>query len=249
MDKIKKEIKDNILYIDFNSPPVNVLEISRLKELTDILQNEKNFKVVALKGSGKIFCAGLDVKDHLPDKVQEMLDVFSKFILQIFEYPGLVVSVVQGGAYGGGCEVALCCDIVLAEKDAVFSQPEIKLGVFPPVACALYPLLFPSKFSNLIIYSGENFKAGELEKRGIITKTFDKENLFEESHNFLKKFNDLSFPVLKLTKKATNFDSGLLKNRLDRANKIYLDELMKTEDALEGLKAFLEKRKPVWKEK
>lgn len=249
MGKILTAKKDDILYIDFNSPPVNVLNSETLQEIIGALDNARETKVAALKGSGRVFCAGLDVKDHLPQQVPRMLSLFSALFGKIFEFPGLVVSVVHGGAFGGGCEIAFCSDLLISEKGVDFSQPEIKLGVLPPIACALYPLFFPRNVANYIIFSGEAMKAEELEKLGIVNKTFDKEGFFEEAHNFLKKFTRLSLPVIECTKKAANVDILRLKENMEEVNKIYLEELMKTEDALEGLNAFLEKRNPVWKNK
>jgi len=246
MSKILKDLKDEILYIDFNSPPFNVLNSETIKEIVGVLKEEKKIKVLAFKGSGKLFSAGVDVKDHLPEKVEEMLSLFSELILKLFEFPGITASIVQGGAYGGGCEIALCSDILIAEKRAIFAQPEIRLGVFPPVACALYPLLFPSKAINYFVLSGENMVAEELLNLGIVNKIFE-EKLFENSHEYLKKFTELSFPVIKFTKKAFNLHIPLMKERLQRVNEIYLKELMNTHDAKEGLFAFIEKRKPIWK--
>ncbi len=246
---IVKTKKDDILYIDFNAPPVNVLNAALIGEIIETLEQEKQARVVALTGTGKFFCAGVDVKDHLPGKVEAMIHQFSELILRFFAFPGLVASIVQGGAFGGGCEVAFCSDFLIAEKGAKFSQPEIKLGVLPPLACGVYPLLFPSKVINHLIYSGEELSAEELENLGIVNKTFEKQSLFEDAHEYLKRFNALSRPVIQLTKKATNVHLSQVKDNLDRVNAIYLDELMKTEDANEGLKAFLEKRRPVWKNK
>ena len=249
MSKILTEKRDDILYIDFNSPPVNILNSEILQEIIDALENERETKVVALKGSGRVFCAGLDVKDHLPDKAPRMISLFSALFGKFFEFPGLVVSVVHGGAFGGGCEIAFCSDLLISEKGVDFSQPEIKLGVLPPIACALYPLFFPRNVANYIVFSGESLKAEELERLGIVNKTFEKEGFFEEAHNFLKKFTKLSLPVLECTKKAANVDRLHFKENLEKVNKIYLEDLMKTQDALEGLNAFLEKRNPVWKNK
>lgn len=242
-----REDKDDILYLDFNAPPVNVLKAETLRDIITILARDSRAKVVVLKGSGKMFCAGLDVKDHLPDKVEEMLRLFSELILAVFEFPGLVASIVHGGAFGGGCEIALCSDLLVAEKGADFGQPEIKLGVFPPAACALYPVLFPSKVLNHLIFSGENVKAEELERLGIINRTFDKDVLFEKAHQFLLPLTKLSSAAVRLAKKASRVHFPQLQDNLEKANRIYLDELMKTEDALEGLTGFLEKRKPIWK--
>jgi cyclohexa-1,5-dienecarbonyl-CoA hydratase len=242
-----REEKDGILYLDFNSPPLNVLKAETLQDIISVLTPDSRAKVVVFKGSGKMFCAGLDVKDHLPDKVEEMLRLFSKLILAVFEFPGLVVSLVHGGAFGGGCEIAFCSDLLLAEKGADFGQPEIKLGVFPPAACALYPVLLPSKISNHLIFSGESVKAEELERLGIVNRTFEKDVLFERAHQFLLPLTKLSSAAVRLAKKASRVPVSQLKENLENVNRIYLDELMKTEDALEGLTAFLEKRKPNWK--
>jgi enoyl-CoA hydratase/carnithine racemase len=210
---ILTEKKDDILYIDFNAPPVNVLDSEKIREIINILDNERETKVAALMGTG------------------------------------IVASIVQGGAFGGGCEIALCSDLLIAEKGVEFSQPEIKIGVFPPAACAVYPIIFPSKVMNYLMYSGAGIKAEELENLGVVNKTFPGDSLYEEAHAFLKKIARLSFPVLKCTKKSSNVDLPLLKERMAKVNRIYLDELMKTEDALEGLNSFLEKRRPVWKNK
>ena len=244
--KIITEKKDGILYVDFNSPSLNILNLEIFNELIEVLESEKTSQVIAFKGTGKLFSAGVEVKEHLPETMHQMIGVFSKVIIKLFEFPGITAAIVKGGAYGGGCEIALCCDIVLADKEALFSQPEIKLGVFPPVACALYPLLFPSKIVNYLIYSGENILASALENYGIINKTFEKDTLYDEAHRYLSKFTELSLPVIQFSKKATNMDS-LIKERLERANTIYLNELMNTEDARDGLSAFLERKKHVWK--
>lgn len=243
------EKKDAVLTIDFHSPPFNILRSETMKEMIDVLDRETEIKVAVLKGEGKFFCAGLDVKEHLPGEAEALIPLFSELILKLFTFPGIVASVVQGGALGGGCEIAFCSDLLIAEKGAVFSQPEIKLGVLPPAACALYPLLFPSKILNYLLTSGEGVKAEELERLGVVNRTFDRETLFEQAHAFLLPLTNLSGAALRLVKKASLLHLPQLKKNLDAVNAIYLEELMKTEDALEGLTAFLEKRKPLWKNK
>lgn len=243
------EKKEAVLTVDFNAPPFNVLRSEAMKELIDVLDRETDVKVAVLKGEGKFFCAGLDVKEHLPGEVEALIPLFSELILKLFTFPGIVVSIVQGGALGGGCEIAFCSDLLIADKGAVFSQPEIKLGVLAPAACALYPLLFPSKVINYLITSGENLTAEELEKLGVVNRTFDKETLYEEADAFLRPMTKLSAATLHLVKKASRLHLPQLQKNLEAVNGIYLDELMKTEDALEGLKSFVEKRKPVWKNK
>ena len=243
------EKKDDVLIIDFNSPPFNILRSETMRELIDVLDRETDSKVAVLKGEGKFFCAGLDVKEHLPGEVEALIPLFSELILKLFTFPGTVASVVRGGALGGGCEIAFCSDLLIAEKGAVFSQPEIKLGVLPPAACALYPLLFPPKVSHYLITSGESLTSEELENLGVVNRTFDGETLFEQAHAFLLPLTKLSGVALRLVKKASQLHLPQLKKNLDAVNAVYLDELMKTEDAIEGLTAFLEKRKPLWKNK
>lgn len=241
--------KDAILTIDFNAPPFNVIRLETMKELIGVLDREAGAKVAVLKGEGKFFCAGLDVKEHLPGQVEELIPVFSELILKLFAFPGVVASVVRGGALGGGCEIAFCSDLLLAEKGAVFGQPEIKLGVLPPAACALYPLLLPSKIAQHLVLSGESVRAEELERLGVVNRTFDGETLFDQARDFLLPLTRLSGAALRLTKKASLLHLSQIRKNLEAANAVYLDELMKTEDALEGLTAFVEKRKAVWKDR
>jgi cyclohexa-1,5-dienecarbonyl-CoA hydratase len=163
--------------------------------------------------------------------------------------PALSVASVQGAALGGGCELALYCDLVLASEKAKFGQPEIQVGVFPPIAALIFPRITGRKKALELILSGETINAPEALSLGLINKVVPNETLEQELEKFCGKFLSQSGLVLTLTKKA--FNAGLMDKQdqgLKAIEKIYLQELMKTQDAEEGLKAFLEKRKPVWKE-
>jgi cyclohexa-1,5-dienecarbonyl-CoA hydratase len=159
------------------------------------------------------------------------------------------VASVQGAALGGGCELALYCDLVIASEKAKFGQPEIQVGVFPPIAALIFPRLTARKKALELVLSGETITAQEALSLGLINKVVPADQLEEELQKFLGKFLPLSGLVLALTKKA--FLAGLMdpaEQGLQAIEKIYLKELMKTRDAEEGLRAFLDKRKPVWKE-
>jgi len=159
------------------------------------------------------------------------------------------IAVVNGSALGGGCELALYCDMVIATEKAKFGQPEIQVGVFPPIAALVFPRMIGRKKAMELILSGDIISAQEALALGMVNKIVPEASLVEEVNGFIEKFKKLSGIVLKLTKEATlaglndDMDQGL-----KAIEKIYLDRLMKTNDAIEGLKAFLDKRKPTWKD-
>jgi len=156
---------------------------------------------------------------------------------------------VNGSALGGGCELALYCDMVIATEKAKFGQPEIQVGVFPPIAALVFPRIIGRKKAMELILSGDVIGAQEALALGMVNKIVPEASLLEEVNGFIEKFKKLSGIVLKLTKEAAltglndDMDQGL-----QAIEKIYLDRLMKTHDAIEGLKAFLDKRKPTWKD-
>ena len=159
------------------------------------------------------------------------------------------IAVVNGSALGGGCELALYCDMVIATERAKFGQPEIQVGVFPPIAALVFPRMIGRKKALELILSGDVIGAQDALSLGLINKIVPEASLTEEVNGFIERFRKLSGIVLKLTKEATL--SGLnddIDKGLKAIEKIYLDRLMKTNDAIEGLKAFLEKRKPTWKD-
>jgi enoyl-CoA hydratase/carnithine racemase len=159
------------------------------------------------------------------------------------------IAVVNGSALGGGCELALYCDMVIATEKSKFGQPEIQVGVFPLIAVLIFPRMIGRKKAMELILSGDTISAQEALAMGMINKVVPETSLAEEANGFIEKFKKLSGIVLKLAKEATlaglndDMDKGL-----KVIEKIYLDRLMKTNDALEGLKAFLEKRKATWKD-
>jgi cyclohexa-1,5-dienecarbonyl-CoA hydratase len=159
------------------------------------------------------------------------------------------LAVVNGSALGGGCELALYCDMVIATERAKFGQPEIQVGVFPPIAALVLPRIMGRKKAMELILTGDTIGAQEALSLGLINKIVPEASLAQEVNGFIEKFTKLSGIILKLTKEAAlaglndDMDQGL-----KAIEKIYLDKTMKTHDALEGLKAFLEKRKPTWKD-
>jgi cyclohexa-1,5-dienecarbonyl-CoA hydratase len=249
---ILTELKDGVATLTLNRAPVNVLNIEMMEEINSYLEElkkEKSLKLLVIQAMGKAFSAGVDVGEHLGDLVYKMIEVFHKMfrLMDALKVPS--IAVVNGSALGGGCELALYCDMVIATEKAKFGQPEIQVGVFPPIAALIFPRMIGRKKAMELILSGETISAQEALTLGLINKVVPEVSFDQEVNSFIEKFKKLSGVVLKLTKEATlaglndDTDKGL-----KVIEKIYLDRLMKTNDALEGLKAFLEKRKPTWKD-
>jgi cyclohexa-1,5-dienecarbonyl-CoA hydratase len=247
------EIQAGVARITLNQPPLNIIDIPMIEEMRSALarvQSASDVKVLAIDHRGKAFSAGVSIKDHAPDKVGEMLEKFHGMFRLLNSLAVPSVALVDGMALGGGCELAVICDMVLASDRATFGQPEIKVGVFPPVAAVLFPHLVGRNRALELLLTGEVIEAAEAKTMGLINKVFPAQGFREKTDEFISKLTSLSGPVLRLTKRAVDMGLyGNLNKGLTAVEQIYLRELMQTEDAREGLNAFLEKRKPAWKEK
>lgn len=233
-------------------PPVNVLNIRMLRELADAaasLADDPGVAVVLLTGTGKAFCAGVDVADHTADRVDEMLSTFHGALDRIASLAPPVVAAINGAALGGGCELALACDVVLARESAKLGQPEIQLGVFPPYAAAVLPrLTSPSRALDLML-TGRLVRAPEAERLGLVTRVLPDDDFEAAAETYARGMASLSAPVLRLCKRAARAgtDGRPLAEAVAEAERLYRDDLMSLEDPHEGLAAFIEKRAPTWK--
>lgn len=249
---LKVKSGEGIIGITLHRPPLNVLTIDMMEEMIKAFQwaRKEPGNIVVIDAEGKAFSAGVDVADHTPDKVGLMIDVFDRLFLSMAALEKPIIGVVNGAALGGGYEVVLFCDMVIASERARFGQPEIKVGVLPPIACYVLPRLLSWPRALEVLLSGETFTAAEAKEMGLINKVFPVNDFNQGVEKFLRKFTSLSPVVLALTKKAAlagerkSFAEGL-----QAIDHIYLQELMQTKDALEGLQAFMEKRPPVWRGK
>jgi cyclohexa-1,5-dienecarbonyl-CoA hydratase len=248
---IEVEFKDGLGVITLNRPPVNVLNIAMMEEINGVLdswQGKKDLKLVLFNAKGKCFSAGVDVGEHMGDLAPKMIETFHR-MFRLMEKLGIPTAAsVYGSCLGGGFEVAVFCDIVVSTSDAKYGQPEIQVGVFPPIAAQIFPRFIGRKAAMDLILSGRIISAEEALQMGLINKVVKDDELEAATNEFLKPYLKLSAEVLRVTKKAItaglrdDFDTSL-----NIIEDIYLNELMKTKDANEGLKAFLEKRKPEWK--
>jgi cyclohexa-1,5-dienecarbonyl-CoA hydratase len=245
------EKKDSVAKITINRPPLNILDIPTLQALNTALTDVKkdtSISIVILEGAGdRAFSAGVDIRDHMPERVEELLEAFHNVFYSLFDLERPTIAVVDGYALGGGCEVVAACDMIIASDRSVFGQPEIDAGVFPPPATVLFPKLVGRRRAFELILTGDRLDAKAAESIGLINKAVPVGRLEETVRELVEKLTRKSPIVLRLTRKAIY--SGLDKEfnaAMTQVTELYLNQLMKTHDALEGLKAFLEKRKAIW---
>lgn len=248
------EKADAISKIIINRPPYNVLDIKTIAEMNrafDDAYADDTIKAIVVAASGnKAFSAGVDVKDHSPDKMDEMLETFDTLCYKLLSSEKPTVAVVNGVALGGGCEVAIACDMVIASEKSQFGQPEIKVGVYPSVAVALLPRMIGWKPSLELLLTGDSITAAEAKRIGLANAVVPEDELEGAVEKFLARLTDKSLAVLKATKRAyiRALDLGV-KDAMVSVERDYKDDLMKTEDAVEGINAFMERRKPVWRDR
>jgi cyclohexa-1,5-dienecarbonyl-CoA hydratase len=250
-EHIEVSLVNGLGTVTLNRPPVNILNIAMMEEINGVLkawQSEKDLKAVLFNAKGKCFSAGVDVGEHMGDLAPKMIEVFHG-MFRLMDRLGIpTVASVFGSCLGGGCELAVFCDLVIAAENAKLGQPEIQVGVYPPIAAQIMPRIIGRKAAMELILSGKIISAQEAHQMGLVNNVVALENLESATSDFVKPYLGLSAEVLRITKKAIRV--GLmdeLEPSLKAIEDVYLNELMKTADAQEGLNAFLEKRKPVWK--
>lgn len=249
---IKTWEADGVAYLSTNHPPLNVLDIPTMEEINQALKavkaNEGSLKALVITAEGeKAFSAGVDVADHTEDKVDKMIEVFHDIFRNMNKLELPIIAAAKGMTLGGGCEYVLFCDVIVAADNLKIGQPEIKVGVFPPVAAVLLPRIIPEKKAWELLMTGDVIRAEEAKALGLVNHVYPLAEFDQSFAKFLKGFTSLSGSVLKQTKKAMKAASGFdFDATLAVVEKQYLGEMMKLEDAKEGLNAFMEKRAAVW---
>ena len=244
------DVHQPVVRITLDNPPLNVIDIPMMRELQQVLAEVElhpQMACVVFQGSARAFSAGVDVKAHTPDHVTEMLREFHGVIRALVGTRKITICAVKGACLGGGAELALVCDVVYTARDAAWGFPEIKLGCFPPVAAVALPTVVGQKRAEELILTGRQISGEEAVAIGLANKSAVADEVDHLVDDALSELAQLSSAALALAKKsvyawdAIHFDKGLA-----RAENIYLDELMKTRDAREGIQAFMEKRQPKW---
>jgi len=241
---IEKEKK--LARIAINRPPLNIMDIATLTEMNNVfaaLEKEKPLLVV-FSGTGENFSAGVEIKEHFPKTVRKMLSSFHSLLRRILYTDLITCAAVDGYAFGGGCELALSCDFIFATPKAVFAQPEIGVGCFPPFGAACFPFRIGKRAAAELILERKGFSAEEGEKSGIVNEVSN--DLNDSVRKLYEKLKRFSPPVLRMAKRALTGPKPFFESRLKYSEDIYLRKLVKLKDMREGLSAFLEKRPPVW---
>lgn len=249
MGKIRSSSDANGYRITLDDPPLNILDIAMLEELREALSrvtNDRHVLIIDAIGD-KAFSAGASVQDHLGDRVVTMLATFHDCFRTLARLDLVTVALVRGAALGGGCELAMACDFVLASDQAAFGQPEINLGVFPPVAAyQLSRQVAPRKGLELLL-TGEPIDAVNARELGMVNAVFPAAEFEALANQWMQRLYRQSASSLRFARKAFRIAQAKdFDERLADVERLYLEELVKTSDATEGLEAFLEKRKPVW---
>lgn len=247
---VRVAIEGGLARLTLDRPPLNVLTTAMMEELASALSvvaSRDDVRVVRLDAAGKHFCAGVDVADHEGDRLAPMMRALAALFLAFEEAPQPVVAVVQGVCLGGGLELVLACDLAVASDAATFGQPEIKLGVFAPPASVLLPRIAGLGIARGMLLTGEPIAASEAKACGLVHAIAGAGALDGEAERFVAKLLALSGAALRQAKRALREGCGLpLRRAHERVHELYMDELMATADAAEGLRAFVEKRPPVW---
>jgi cyclohexa-1,5-dienecarbonyl-CoA hydratase len=253
VNRVAVEIHGQLARIALKHPPLNVIDFQMMDELMAALQQmeqRREISTVIISGGDRSFSAGVDVAIHTPDLIQTMLQKFHGVILALTRFPKITIAEVRGVCLGGGAELAMVCDMAYTTPDAKWGFPEITLGCYPPVACAALAALVGQKRAADLVFTGRTFSGEEAAAWGLANEAHPEGELQRAIQRTVDHLMKLSQAALAVAKKAFYaWDSMHLDKGLARAEKIYLEELMQTEDAQEGIAAWTEKRKPVWKGK
>jgi cyclohexa-1,5-dienecarbonyl-CoA hydratase len=245
------EKKERVVRIIWERPPLNVLDVTLLRELDPVLADcatDLGIDVAVLQGAGeRAFSAGVDIRDHTPEKVPEMLDVVHGVVRKLLALPQVTIAAVRGACLGGGCEIASSCDLIVASEESSFATPEIFVGCYPPVALARFSSLIGYHRAAEMILTGRRFPAHEAQAMGLINRVFGASEFDNGLQALVDELLGKSGAVLRLALKGLRELSLQNFNQtLKRSEEIYCRELLQTQDVAEGVTAFLQKRSPNW---
>ncbi len=248
---VRYEVREDVAAITLDAPPLNILTIGMMDEVSAALERaaaDSSLKAVLVRANGKAFSAGADVEEHRPEKVGGMIRAFGR-MFRLFDSCELpIVMAAAGPALGGGFEVVLMADVLLAAEEALFGQPEIRLGFFAPVGVARLPSLVGPARAMEITASGRTYTATEMQQIGLVSRVVPASGLEDAVESVLKDFRRSSPHILRMNARVLKQLRGRpFREALAEAETRFLEELMATEDVREGMAAFFEKRRPVWK--
>jgi len=245
-----------VAHLTLNRPKQNIMNIEMLREIARAIESlsaREDVRLIVLDAAPECegyFSLGVGAEGYTQQMVFQMMDAFHNVFRAMLEISKPVLAVVEGVASGAGAELAAFCDLVVATEQAQFRQPEIKLGVFPPMGAVVYPRVIGPRRAMELLLTGDPINAFQAQGIGLVNRVVPKEKLKETVDALVKRISEQSGPVLSLLKRVVfegtwrPFDEAL-----KSAQDIYLNQLFDLQDSQEGLRALIEKRKPVWKNK
>ena len=248
---VKLRVEGSVARITLSRPEHNLLNEGMLREISDgigFAGDSAEVKLIPIDSACKVFCGGIDIGEYTSTRVFQMLDAFHGAFAAMLEVGKPLICVVNGPAIGGGAELAVFGDLVIATPKARFAQPEISIGMFPPLASTILPFLVGPKKALEIVLTGEAISAERALELGLVNRLIPEANLQQGVNELTERIAAHSGPVLAMAKKAILGGMGLsLRDGLKNSMNIFLNELYRLEDSQEGLRALVEKRKPNWK--
>lgn len=248
---VRYRVEAGAARMTLNRPEHNLLNEPMLREIAagiESLGEKDDVKLVVLDSACKVFCGGIDVGEYTAQRVFQMLDAFHAAFTAMIDVAKPVVIIVNGPAIGGGAELAAFGDLVIATPKARFAQPEITIGVFPPLASTILPHIVGPKLALELVLTGEPITAERAKELGLVNRLVPEAQLEKTVNDLIVQITSQSGAVLSMAKRAILGGAGLsLRDGLRNSMNIFLNELYRLEDSQEGLRALAEKRKPQWK--
>ena len=248
---VKVRVENDVARLTLDRPEHNLLNERMLTELAagiNAFGERSNIKLIVLDSSAKAFCGGIEIGEYTQRRVFQLLDAFHGAFSAMLDTSRPVLVVVNGPAFGGGAELAALGDLVIATPKARFAQPEIRLGVFPPLAAAILPYILGPKQALELVLTGEAISAERARELGLVNWLVPEEQLEQKVAEVIARVSAQSGPVLTMAKKAILASLGLpLREGVRQSMKVFLNDLAELEDSQEGLRALVEKRPPNWK--
>jgi cyclohexa-1,5-dienecarbonyl-CoA hydratase len=241
-DRIAVKREGALGRITLHAGPLNVLDIADVRSLDQAIRQLDDCAVVLLEAdSARAFCAGMEIADHLPDRAPAMLNAVGDLAAAFEVAAPVTVAKVGAPAIGGGFELVLLCDLAVCSHRATFSLPEIKLAALPPIACGRLAQVIGERRAAELIFTGRSIDAATAELWGIVCEAVPAERLDEAAQTMCDALLALSADALRCCKRALGTAAT------EDALHIYMRDLLPTRDAAEGINAFLERRKPMFR--
>ncbi|WP_018130300.1 enoyl-CoA hydratase/isomerase family protein [Effusibacillus pohliae] len=247
---IQFSVEDRVATLSLRRSPLNVMNMEMMQEIADALSSltkMQDVNALVIRAEGKAFFVGVAVENHLGEKVEPMIHLFHKMFHLLLKVPCPTIAVLEGPAIGGGCELATFCDIVIASESAAFGQPEINLGLFPPVSAVVFPWMTGLNRTMELLLTGDMIDARKAYEWGLVNRVVAADQVEATLAELIEKLRKKSALSLSLTRKAVRAAlASSFAGAIGKVEQIYLQELIQTHDAQEGLASFLEKRQPIW---